>query len=277
MQNNLKNKFFVILFLLISGSLSAQSSKTWFPSDINIQPFTANFIEPKAGFAFEMGGKKIRLDISRSQDILHIDKDNSTLSFGIDLFTFTRLRAESEFHFPVEAIDYLFGINSGYKITNDNTEYGLRLRISHISAHFVDGQYDYKLNFWRNGRTATVYTREFVELFPYYRYDGLRVYAGLTYLFHRKPLDIGREIYQTGFDYYYTKFDHIYPYVAYDFKLEKINKFSGSNILTAGIKFGDYESRGLSISISYLSGKSVHGEYYDLNESYTTIGFNFDL
>ena len=111
-----------------------------------------------------MGGKKIRLDISRSQDIFHLDNKNSSLSFGIDLFTFTRLRAESEFHFPVEAIDYLFGINSGYKITNENTEYGLRFRLSHISAHFVDGQYDYKLNFWRNGRTATVYTREFIEL-----------------------------------------------------------------------------------------------------------------
>ncbi len=271
-------KFILIILSFLCSSLTfSQNRLTWFPNNINVQPFTANFIEPRAGFAFEMGGKRIRLDISRSQDILHLNNNNSTLSFGIDLFTFTRLRAESEFHFPVEAIDYLFGLNSGYKINDDNTEYGLRFRLSHISAHFVDGQYDYKLNFWRNGRTATVYTREFFELFPYYRYDGLRVYAGLTYLFHRKPLDIGKGIYQAGFDYYYIKFDNIYPYVAYDFKLEKINKFSGSNILTAGIKFGDYKSRGISIAISYFSGKSVHGEYYDLNESYTTIGFNLDL
>ena len=254
-----------------------QTKSTWFPSGINIQPFTANFIEPKAGFAFQLGGKKIRLDIGKSTDILHINKDSTALSFGVDLFTFTRLRAESEFHFPVEAIDYLFGLNSGYKIINKENEYGFRFRLSHISAHFVDGQYDYKANFWRNGRTATVYTREFIELFPYYRVEGLRFYAGLTYLFHRKPLDVGKGIYQLGFDYYYTKFENIYPYVAYDFKLEKINKFSGSNILTAGIKFGDYKSRGLSLAITYFSGKSVHGEYYDLNESYTTIGFNLDL
>lgn len=267
----------ITLLSICSFNIFSQSKTTWFPSDINIQPFTANFIEPKAGFAFEMGGKKIRLDISRSQDIFLLNNKNSSLSFGIDLFTFTRLRAESEFHFPVEAIDYLFGINSGYKITNDNTEYGLRFRLSHISAHFVDGQYDYKLNFWRNGRTATVYTREFIELFPYYRYNGLRVYGGLTYLFHRKPLDIGRGIYQAGFDYYYTKFENIYPYVAYDFKLEIVNKFCGNNILTAGVKFGDYKSRGLSLAITYFAGKSVHGEYYDLNESYTTIGFNLDL
>jgi len=266
----------VLLFWCFSISYT-QSRLAWFPSDINIQPFTANFIEPRAGFAFELGGNKIRLDIGRSQDIVHVLNGNSNLSFGIDLFTFTRLRAESEFHFPVEAIDYLFGINSGYKIINSSAEYGLRFRLSHISAHFVDGQYDYKINFWRDGRTATVYTREFIEFFPYYRFNGLRFYAGYTYLFHRKPVEIGRGIYQLGFDYYYTEFKNIYPYVAYDFELEKVNKYSGNHILTAGIKFGDYKSRGLSLTITYFAGKSIHGEYYDLNESYTTIGFNLDL
>ena len=269
----------ILLFLVIIFSTNSfpQHKLNWFPAGTNIQPFTANFLEPRAGFAFEAGGKKIRLDISRSTDILRMENDNSVLSFGIDLFTFTRLRSESEFHFPVETIDYLFGLNSGYKITDRKSEYGFRFRLSHISAHFVDGQYDYKINFWRNGRTAVVYTREFIELFPFYRYESLRLYAGLTYLFHRKPVDVGRGIYQAGFDYFYTKFDNIYPYVAYDFKLEKINKFSGSNIITAGIKFGNYKSRGLSLAITYFAGKSIHGEYYDLNESYTTIGFNLDL
>lgn len=273
----MKKYLLISVLLILTIRAFPQSRTTWFPSEINIQPFTANFIEPRAGFAFELGGKKIRLDISRSTDITRIDYENSALSFGVDLFTFTRLRAESEFHFPVEAIDYLFGLNSGYKVIDQNTEYGLRFRLSHISAHFVDGQYDYKINFWRDGRTATVFTREFIELFPYYRYEGLRFYAGFTYLFHRKPLDIGKGIYQLGFDYYYTKFEYVYPFIAYDFKLQEINKFSGSNILTAGIKFGDYKSRGLSLAITYFSGKSVHGEYYDFNESYTTIGFNLDL
>jgi hypothetical protein len=272
-------KYTVLLIIAYSllTSTYAQPNTTWFPSEINVQPFTANFIEPRAGFQFEMGGKRIRLDIGRSTDIVQFNNENSELSFGFDLFTYTRLRAESEFHFPVEAIDYLFGLNSGYKIMNENSEYGLRFRLSHISAHFVDGQYDYKINFWRDGRTATVYTREFIELFPYYRYEGLRFYTGLTYLIHRKPLDIGRGLFQSGFDYYYTGFENIYPFVAFDFKLQQINKWSGSNILTAGIKFGDYKSRGLTLAITYFSGKSVHGEYYNFNESYTTIGFNLDL
>lgn len=273
----MKKLVLLILFILCSVTTFPQSLVTWFPSDINIQPFTANFIEPRTGFAFELGGQKIRLDIGRSQDIINIRNENSTLSFGADLFTFTRLRAESEFHFPVETVDYLFGINSGYRVINQNSEYGFRFRLSHISAHLVDGQYDYKINFWRDGKSAITYTREFIELFPFYSYEGLRLYMGLIYLFHRKPVDVGRGIYQAGFDYYYTGFKDIYPYVAYDFKLEEINKFSGSSILTAGVKFGNYYSRGLSLSVTYFAGKSIHGEYYNLNESYTTIGFNLDL
>jgi hypothetical protein len=224
-----------------------------------------------------MGGKKIRLDVSRSTDFAQINYNNSILSFGMDLFTYTRLRAESEFHFPVETIDYLFGINSAYKIADNDNEYGLRFRLSHISAHFVDGQYDYKINYWRNGRSAIVYTREFIELFPYYSIKSMRLYTGFDYLFHRKPFDINRFICYLGFDYYYTNFESIFPFIAYNFKLEKINKYSGSNILTAGIKFGDYKSRGLSLAITYFAGKSIHGEYYNLNESYFTLGFNLDF
>ncbi len=277
-QNSLimKHKLF-ILIILFTFTIFPQSKLTWFPSNINLQPFTANFLEPRAGFAFQTGGNKIRLDISRSTDIAQINYPDSKLAFGVDLFTFTRLRAESEFHFPVETIDYLFGLNSTYKVIKQNDEYGLRFRLSHISAHFVDGQYDYKINYWRNGRSAIVYTREFIELFPYFRINSLRFYAGFSYLFHRKPVDIGKEIYNLGFDYYYTEFKNIFPFVAYDFKLEKINKYSGSNILTAGIKFGDYRSRGLSLAVTYFAGKSIHGEYYNLNESYTTLGFNLDL
>ena len=270
-------KLISILTIFCSFAISAQSNTTWFPSNPNLRPFTANFLEPRAGFAFQAGGRKIRLDISHSQDIAQINYGKSVLSFGVDLFTFTRLRAESEFHFPVETIDYLFGVNSTYRINDNDREYGLRFRLSHISAHFVDGQYDYKINYWRNGRSAIVYTREFIELDPYYSINSFRTYFGFTYLFHRKPVDVNREIYHLGFDYYYTGFKNIFPYVAYDFKLEKINKYSGSNILTAGIKFGAYRSRGLSLAITYFAGKSIHGEYYNLNESYTTLGFNLDL
>lgn len=271
---------FLLLFnIILITPILAQGKGEWFPSNLNIQPFTANFIEPRAGFSYLPTRKDIELDIGTSSDIYHYTDDNYVLSFGADLFTYTRLRGESNFFFPVDAVDYLFGVNAGYKVTKQNNVYGLRFRLSHISAHFVDGHFDGNLNQWRNGRKPQVYSREFIELFPFYKINTLRAYLGLIYIFHVTPKYIGKGIYQAGFDYYFNSLisKNISPYIAYDFKLNNIGKYFGNNIISAGIKFGRYDAKGFSINFNYFSGKSIHGEYYDVTENYTTIGINLDL
>jgi len=272
-------KFFFLAFIaLINSKLISQTKDEWFPAELNIQPFTANFLEPKAGFAYHFGKSQLRLDIGTSSDVYRFENGERTFSFGADLFTYTRLRGEKEFHFPVETIDYLFGINFGCKKSKSGSEYGFRFRLSHISAHLVDGQFDTGIENWRNGRRPQVYSREFIELFPFYRIGGARVYAGFTYLVHVSPGKIGKDIYQLGFDYYLIDFcKYFTPFAAYDFKVSKIEKYSGNNIISAGIKFGRYDSKGLSILFAYFSGKSIHGEYFDLNEHYSTLGINLDL
>ncbi|MGE5806333.1 MAG: DUF1207 domain-containing protein [Ignavibacteria bacterium] len=270
--------FFLTLTILLNSFLLSQTTEEWFPAELNIQPFTANFLEPKAGVSYHLGKSQLRLDIGTSRDIYRRHCEDKIISFGADFFTYTRLRGEKEFHFPVETIDYLFGINAGFKKSKPDSEYGFRFRLSHISAHLVDGQFDTGTQDWRNGRKPQVYSREFIELFPFYRAYGARIYAGFTYLIHVSPDYLGKEIYQIGFDYYLIDFVQLFvPFAAYDFKLSKISKYSGNNIISAGIKFGKYDSRGLSILFSYFSGKSIHGEYFDLNEQYSTIGLNLDL
>lgn len=261
------------------SSLYSQNQKEWFPDNLNIQPFTANIIEPRAGFEFLLGRNEIRLYVGTSRDFYNVSDDNSILSFGADFFTYSLLRSERDFHFPVDAIDYLFGLNAGYRIKDEDKEYGARFRLSHISAHFVDGHFDYGTNKWRNGRTPQVYSREFLEVFPFFKINNLRLYAGFTYIFNVTPDFLGKEIFQTGFDYYFseTGFGIFNPFAAYDFKLSKIKKFSGNHSFVLGVKFGNYNSKGFSIRFSYLSGKSIHGEYFDINENYSSIGFNLDL
>ena len=124
-----------------------------------------------------------------------------------------------------------------------------------------------------------VYSREFIELFPFIKFESLRLYTGFTYIFNVTPDELGKTIYQLGFDYYYPDagFGVFSPFIAYDFKLSKIEKFSGNNSFVLGIKFGRYDSKGFSIRFSYLSGKSIHGEYYDINEKYSSVGFNIEL
>jgi hypothetical protein len=273
---------FVLVLILISFiklNSFAQTATEWFPADLNIQPFTAHFLEPKAGFQYLFDLEKVRIDIGTSHDIIHWKAQDESFSFGADFFTYTRARSENNFKFPVETVDYLFGVNGSYKNKSELNEWGTRLRFSHISAHLVDGYYDAESESWLNGREPFVYSREFFELIAYYEIYDIRFYGGITYNIHIVPDEIEKGILQAGFDYYATQIQTALftPFIAYDFKLTGIDEYSGNNIISAGIKFGQPDSRGFSILASYFSGKSVHGEFYDLNESYATIGINLDI
>jgi hypothetical protein len=270
----------IAVTIVLSVNLYSQSIKEWFPAELNIQPFTSNLLEPRNGFMFALGEDWLRLDIGTSRDILQLKSDEETISFGVDLFTFTRLSSNDNFKFPVETIDFFFGINAGYNKHDGVREYGLRIRLSHLSAHLVDGRYDVHSREWINGRDPFTFSKEFIEFFPYYRVSGFRVYLGLTYIFHIIPEIINKGIYQVGFDYYILPFSNgsITPFIAYDFKLSGINNtYFGNSIAKLGVKFGSPLSRGFSILISYISGKSIHGELFDLTENYLNIGFNLDL
>lgn len=269
----------LILIAIIKLNSAAQTTVEWFPADLNIQPFTAHFLEPKAGFQYLFDLEKVRIDIGTSHDIIQWKAEDESFSFGADFFTYTRARSENNFKFPVETVDYLFGINGSYKSKTELREWGARLRFSHISAHLVDGYYDTESESWLNGQEPFVYSREFFELIGYYKIYDIRVYGGITYNIHIVPDEIKKEIFQLGFDYYATQIRSslFTPFIAYDFKLTGIDKYSGNNIISAGIKFGEPKSRGFSILASYFSGKSVHGEFYNFNESYFTIGINLDI
>lgn len=272
-------KLVALLIIFIKLNSLAQTTAEWFPADLNIQPFTAHFLEPKTGFQYLFDLEKVRIDIGTSHDIIHWKAEDESFSFGADFFTYTRARSENNFKFPVETVDYLFGVNGSYKRKNQQSEWGARLRFSHISAHLVDGYYNSESKSWLDGREPFVYSREFFELIAYYKFYGIRLYGGITYNIHIVPDEIKKGILQAGFDYYATQIrtSLFIPFVAYDFKLTGIDEYSGNNVITMGIKFGQPESRGFSILASYFSGKSVHGEFYDLNESYATIGINLDI
>ena len=107
----------------------------------------------------------------------------------------------------------------------------------------------------------------------------MRVYGGVTYNIHIVPDEIKKGILQAGFDFYAESLrtSLFTPFIAYDFTLTGIEEYTVNNIVSMGIKFGEPTSRGFSILASYFSGKSVHGEFYDINENYWTIGVNLDI
>jgi hypothetical protein len=274
-------KTMILVFLMfVSFKLAAQKNGyDYFPSKLNICPLTANFLEPRLGTDFEAGDNRLWLNIGNSFDIIHYKGDESLISLGADLFTWTRLRSTNNFKFPVETVDYLFGINAGYKYYKCSFQYGLRIRISHISAHLVDGQYEWDDGQWRDNYEPFVYSREFIDFIGFYRINNLRTYAGGNIVFHTIPAGLGVLNLQAGIEYYWQSFlsNEINPFIAYDFKLTDINEYYGSNSIKAGLKLGKPYTRGISVYYNYYSGKSIHGMFYNIDRSYHSVGLNLDI
>lgn len=274
-------KKIIVLFLIISVSLFAQDRAFFFPDQLNFKPYAANILEPRMGFMFELDKNYLRLDIGNSQDIvnIHINKLEN-LSLGADFFTYTLLRSQKNFKFPVEAVDYLFGINIAYKkIFNDNY-YGFRLRISHISSHLSDGRFELSSYVWRDSLNPFVYSREFAELSFSYNIDNLRFYVGGSYIFHLLPRSISPLESFVGCEYYYriSSESFYFPYVAYMLKTSGYDsKTYVTHSFNAGIKIGYLQGGGLSVYFAYYKGKNFHGPLYRYDKNYLSFGFNFDL
>ncbi len=260
-------------------SAESQLELSFVTSGLLFKPLVANTFEPRVGLQTEINNNLLRLDIGNSIDLLQyrFTEKGTVMSLGADFFTFTQLRGEQHFHFPVNAADYFFGINVCGKEKLSNGMLSARLRISHISAHFVDGHYDGTRASWRDNRNPIVYSREFVDAVCSYEPRALslplRGYVGATYMFHVDPRWIPKLSGYAGGELSLIFHGKITPYIAYQATLMKINKASVRHNAQAGIKIGEYNGRGLNLFVSYFSGYSIHGEYFDVQEHYTALGF----
>ena len=282
--------FFAVLILPAVTVFSAETGDSvsgtplsFVPSGLLFKPLVANTYEPRDGMLAEIGKNRLRLDIGNSIDLLQYQfaNDSSILTMGSDFFTYTLLRGEQHFHFPVDASDYFFGVNFNYKKKSDAGIFSSRLRISHISSHFVDGHYDNTVGAWKDSRPPVVYSREFLDVVtafePASMNDNVRVYAGLTYLFHVDPKNLARFIAEGGAEYHYSLWSNVNVYAAYQATVLKVVETSVRHNVQIGWKIGQWEGRGLNLYASYFSGYSIHGEYYNVKDNYFALGFQVEF
>jgi Protein of unknown function (DUF1207) len=247
------------------------------------KPLVANTYEPRDGILAEIGKNRLRLDIGNSTDLIQyrFAEDSSLLTMGSDFFTYTLLRGEQNFHFPVDASDYFFGINFSYKKALSIGIASSRLRISHISSHFVDGHYDNTVGAWKDSRPPVVYSREFLDgvvaLEPSSSNKDARVYIGATYLFHVDPRNLARFMADAGLEYHSKVWSNVYTYFAYQATVLKVLETSVRHNIQVGEKIGEWEGRGLNLYASYFSGYSIHGEYFNVKDNYFALGFLIDF
>jgi hypothetical protein len=256
---------FIICFVI----LNIQSATAL--GTLNFSPLTAYVFEPRTGAMYQFQPDKVRLDIGTSIDLATFPvNDKEIISIGGDFFTYTELRTAGNFKFPVETSDYYFGLNGAITYKSENREYSARLRLAHISSHLVDGL--------ANGLVFTqmpfVFSREFVDAVGAFKIDYYRFYLGSMILFSTKPKNFLLINPQAGMDFDLPIMKGISLKAGYDFRLIGISgAYNGVNSAEAGFVFHTAQNAGFSVNLLMYQGKSMHGLFYNVYDSYIGAGF----
>ncbi|NLO18432.1 MAG: DUF1207 domain-containing protein [Ignavibacteria bacterium] len=253
-------KTIIFLMLFFPAILLSQES-------LLFKTLCANVFEPRIGSFYQFSDEKLRLDIGTSLDLYNFDLEGNRFSIGADFFTYTRLRSESNFKFPVETTDFFFGANLNW-LSEKN--FSGRLRLAHISSHLSDGFAKDSIFF----KAPFVFSREFVDLVFAYRIEDIRPYIGMNCIFSTQPKDVSAFNPQIGFDYEKRLCGLLSLVCGYDFKLIGIaEKYMPSNAAQAGLKLHSSEKTALLFSLYYYEGRSFHGLFYKEMDSYVGLGF----
>jgi hypothetical protein len=281
---------FILTTILLNSLNNASAEPLLHPTFNTIfKPLLANPMEPRIAVMPWLEKRHLQLDIGASTDLYQ--SDNKEFAVGVDFATYSLLNRGDNFKFPVDAVDYLFGINTSFTKPIDCKalpfdEFSGKIRLSHISAHFEDGHYDATTHDWIQqadwqGTVPFTYSREFVNLVLALSSPKHRIYAGYQYLYHTIPDGINPHSFQAGVEL--SPSDN--TYLAADFKLlpiwqpslEETRGFRGTWNLQAGMRLGSIGLEKVRVACNYFSGMSRHGMYFYRPESYSTIGFIVDL
>ena len=226
----------------------------------------ANPLEARILTMWQVTPDRMRLDIGASPS-LH--RPDPRFDIGVDFFTLTRLRSEGNFKFPVETIDYWFGLYGTFVDTASPLD--ARVRVAHISTHLVDGYANDSGAFAR--QRPFVYSREFVEALVGWRMPFMRPYAGLTYVWAVQPRRFERIIPQAGINVRYPISSALRVAGGYDGKLVGIDGvWHAQHAAQVGIEWTTSTNVMNSLNLYRYDGRSLHGMFMDQNDHYWAVG-----
>ena len=192
---------------------------------------------------------------------------------GIHTGVFSKLRWSGT-TFPLETADYLVGMHAD--LGNDRLTG--RFEYAHVSAHLADG-YD-------GPNQAFTYSREYFTLYGSYErharretmIGSVRVYGSFRWSNHAIP-DVRRWRIQGGTELVSRPLmdGAARAYLACDVRLFRDGVMSVNRTAHAGLLFHNEGSRGLRLALVYHGGRSEHGQFHHLEDSYGGVGLFFDL
>ena len=291
----MKRKLFIIAsmcIIFISGVKGQGENETTYeflPAGTHFMPLKANFQEARIGILYYPDNANLKVDIGNTIDLIAINfsHPNSKLTFGIDFMAYALSTSFHGNRLQIDAIDGFFGGNASYSKSFKKSRLLSRFRIFHNSAHFVDGHYDTELGQWKKNQEPIPFTRDLGELTIGYEsflnFGTLKYYGSISYSTLVRPSQLKKYALNGGFELAFENiFGEIFSkksnlFVAYHFSLNGLPKYSGSNHITGGIKFGSWNDKGISLYLSYFSGNNMFSEYFYNKISKFGIGFLVDF
>lgn len=283
--------FFISLFTALSYPQNLQEKEntlTLFPDGINFLPLRANNQEAKMGILYYPSTTNLKLDIGNSIDLLKINlKEKTYITLGIEFMAYAYSTSYHFYRLQISTLDGFFGGNAVYTRELPDNRFSARLRYIHNSAHLVDGYFDPDAQEWMNGKTPIPFTRDFAEVifsdeFPLSNL-AFRPYIGGSYSARVRPSILKREVFCTGLEVHTGNRDvpsdnlKYHFFLAYHFQLAGLPQYQGSSNFMAGVKFGEWQKKGVNFYISWFKGNNMFNEFYYERIERFGVGFSVDF
>jgi hypothetical protein len=284
-------KYTLVIFLIWSCVLLSQNKRTveLFPAGLHFLPLKANNQEARIGILYYPENASLKVDVGNNIDLIaiHFNESKSKLSFGIEFMAYALSTSFEGKRLQIDALDGFFGGNAVYSKKNNDDIIFLRFRFIHNSAHLVDGSFIKTENRWKKDLLPIPYTKDFGELTIARKHlisnFSLRYNVGFAYATHVRPLELEKFSMSIGIEVAIKNvFGELFEretnlFIADYLSFEGIPKYVGSNNLLTGIKFGEWDSKGVVIYVSYYTGRNIFSEYYYERISKFGIGFFIDF
>jgi hypothetical protein len=230
----------------------------------------------------------MRLDIGAGIEFLGFvpsSADSIELRAAAEFFAYGLSTSIGGHRLQIDAIDGYFGGSFLLFVPRDGWTFAARLRILHLSSHFVDG-HDGGVES-PGSRGPIPFTRDFGELTAAPRFTAgmleMRPYLGVAYSTLVRPDDLARwggmagiEIFHRGFPG--SLFERPSAlYAAGHCALEGNPDPELTASVEAGIHLGGTEGAAVRFFAGYFAGKDLFHQYYDLTRHYWSLGFAVEV
>ncbi len=289
----MKKLYLTIFFLIGLSALIAQEDLNYqmeiFPQGLHFLPFKANYQEARVGILYYTSNADMKVDLGNNVDLIRFTfpESNSILSLSVEFMGYALSTSYSGNRLQIDALDGFFGGNFAYSKMYEKGKFISRFRIIHNSAHLVDGHYDRYQRRWINNDTPIPFTKDFGEISLGYQFypsfGALRTYGTIAYATMVRPLELEK---WSGYFGYELAFNNLLDktfgaetnlFLASQFNLVGSPKYQLNSKFMGGVKFGNWDEKGLVFYLSYYIGANPFSEYYSQRVNQFGIGFFVDF